>query len=364
MSETFGFRLKRFALAVDIVDDEIFRQMWALILEYVSPHLRPSYWALLAEGHVNKEPGLVARDCSLAPKPAFSLRVADGSYNGLAAYAYLEGKALWVVGTDQQALGPESPLRDEWSGATDIPPFDRAAAEGIRTVILIPIRWKGRRLGLLDLQSREHHELTGRIAAELQNLADTLAVLMPLCEVNQERREHTLEAINLHYKALKEEPWPPLTKPQIFVASSARADAAVMGLIRDVLAGFEDRVRIHYWKESSESGNITTALMKQIQASQFGLCYFSEPVLGMQPAHEFTDNENVVFEAGMLHALTSSGHATPTGWIPVREASSPPAAFDFAQERMIIVRRVGRDGRPNLDALRAELVERIEALLA
>ena len=362
MSETFGFRLRRFTLAVDIVDDEIFRQMLALILEYVSPYLLPKYWALLTEGEVDRKQGLVARECSVASKPAFGLRHSDGAYNGLAAYAFVEGKHLWIVGADQQTLGPDTALRDEWSGARDLPAFDRSAGDGIRTVILVVLSWKGRKLGLLDIQSCEHHELTPKIAKELQNLADTIAVLLPLCEANQERREHTLEAVSLHYKALKEELWPPLTKPQIFVASSARADVAVMAVIRDVLSTFEDRLRVHYWKESSESGNITAGIVKQIQASQFGLCYFSEPA-SEREAYDYEDNQNVIFEAGMLHAVTSSAGSAPTGWIPVREASAPSAAFDFAQERMIIVQRLGRDGRVNVDHLRAELIQRVETLL-
>ncbi|HEX2207799.1 MAG TPA: GAF domain-containing protein [Longimicrobium sp.] len=357
MPETFGFRLRRFALAVDIVDDEIFRQVWALIRDYITPHLRPSYWALLTESEVNQQAGLAALDCSLATRPAFSLNRAEGGYNGLAAYSFVEGRPLWVVGADQQPLGPRVPLRDEWSGCTDLPGFDRSEHEGIRTVILVPIRWKGRRLGLMDLQSREHHELTGRVIAELENLAETLAVLLPLCEGNRERRQHTLDAIELHYKALREEQWPPLTKPQIFVASSDRADPAVMAVIDDVLHQFRDHLRVHYWKECSETGNINAAMLREIQGSQYGLCYFSEPADADGDGPGYRDNHNVVFEAGMLQALT----AAETGWIPVREADSPPAPFDFAQERMIVVRR--RDRAPRTDALRAELTARLERML-
>jgi len=362
MPETFAFRLKRFALAVDIVDDDIFRQLWNLILEYMASHLRPKYWALLTETTVNRLPGLAARECSLSAKPAFNLRLPDDSYNGLAALAFLEETPLWIVAEDQQVLGPGVAVRDEWSGASGLPWFDRPATEGIRTVILVPLQWKGRRLGLLDLQCADYQELTNRIKVELGHLADTLSVILPLWEANQERREHTMEAITLHMKALKEEQWPPLTKPQLFVASSDRADSEVMGAVREVLDQFAERLRVHYWRETSEGGNINTTMLRQIQASQFGLCYFSEPARESDGDHRFQDNANVVFEAGMLQALTNSVTDAPTGWIPVRELASPPAPFDFAQERTIVVRRLS-DGHPNLEALRAELASRLERML-
>src|SRR5919106_687914 len=64
MSETFGHRLKQFALAVDIVDEDIFKQVWELVRRYVSRDLELAYWALLVEGTVDKNPGLQARECS------------------------------------------------------------------------------------------------------------------------------------------------------------------------------------------------------------------------------------------------------------------------------------------------------------
>ncbi|HEU4452410.1 MAG TPA: hypothetical protein VFR81_05090 [Longimicrobium sp.] len=362
MHETFGFRLRRFALAVDIIDDDIFRQTWGLILDYVSPHLRPSYWALLTESEVNFRPGLTPRDCSVANHSSFNLYNPDDTLTGLAAYSYVREKPLWVVAPDHGPIGPETPIQDVWSKSADLPPFDRPESEGIRTVVHVPLRWKGRRLGLLDLQSRDYHELTHRVAAEMENLADTLAVLLPLCSANEERRQHTIEAIDLHRKALKDDPWPPLTKPQIFVASSGRADPAVIGVIRDVLQGFEDHVRVCYWRDSPNGGNIKSAMLKEIQASQFGLCYFSEP--DPDGGFRFRDNANVVFEAGMLEALTHSAAPGEMGWIPVREGDSPPAPFDFAQERMVIVPRLGASGALNQESLRSELATRLEQMLA
>ena len=70
----------------------------------------------------------------------------------------------------------------------------------------------------------------------------------------------------------------------------------------------------------------------------------------------------MIFEAGMLQALTNAPNAEPTGWIPLREESSPKIPFDFATERFVIVKRL-QGGEPNLDQLRGELERRVRSLL-
>jgi len=277
MSETFGSRLNRFVLSVDIVDDSIFRQTWGLVRQYITDQLQPTYWALLIDSVVNKRPGLLARECSEGNKPAFSLKTNQDQYTGLAAYSFAEVKPLWLVSDDKEPLDPEQPIHDQWSKAENLPPFDRPSDAGIKTMVLIPLRRKGQTIGVLDLQSPQYNELTKRIMTELKLLADTLAVLLTLSETTNSQREHTLEAINLHSKALKEESWPPLTKPKIFIASSGQAEGEIMGEIRSVLNEFSDQLDVHYWRDSSASGNINKEILEQVKESQFGLCYFSEP---------------------------------------------------------------------------------------
>jgi len=364
MAETFGSRLKRFALAVDIVDEDIFRQMWDLIFKYISDQLEPAYWALLAESEVNRRRGLSARESSRARNPSFSIRNEDGSYDGLAAYSFVEGKPLWVVSPDKETLGPDTLLQDNWSGLDNLPPFDKSKNEGIRTAIFVPLHWKESTLGLLDLQSRVYHEFTKKIAMELELLADAISVLLMNADTNQSRREQTLEAIRIYQQALKDDSMASLAKPQIFVASSNDADDMVMNTIISVLNEYEDQLNVHYWRDSSASGNITWEILKQIRASQFGLCYFSEPEKDVGSRFKYRDNSNVIFEAGMFQSLTNASATDhPTGWIPVREAQSPPAPFDFAQQRMIFVKRASENGSPELDELRDDLKRHIENLL-
>jgi hypothetical protein len=363
MSETFGSRLKRFALSVDIVDDSIFRQTWELVRQYITDQFKPSYWALLVESEVDKKPGLLAQECSEGNKPSFSLKV-DDKYTGLAAYSFGEIKPLWLVTDNKEPLEPNKPIQDQWSNAKDLPAFDRPPDAGIKTAIFIPLRQKGQTIGVLDLQSPHYTELTTRIKTELQFLAYTLTVLLSLSETTKAQRDRTLEAITLHTKALNDESWPPLTKPKIFIASSGRADNNVMGAIHDVFNEFHDQLDVHYWNESSKSGNINWEILKQVKESQFGLCYFSEPVEDPEERYKFQDNMNVVFEAGMFQSQTNPNVTDhPVGWIPIRENLSPAPSFDFAQQRMIIVERVVEKMEPNLDKLKGSLRNRIKELL-
>ena len=363
MSETFGIRLKRFALSVDIVDENIFKQTWELIRKYLTEQLEPTYMALLVEGQVNDKPGLWARECSAGGNLSFSLMKGEDEYNGLAAYSFGEGKPLWLVSPDKEPLDLNTSIKDKWSKAENLPRFDRPSDAGIRSVVFVPLRQGGRTIGVLDLQSTQYNEITNKITKELLLLADTIAVILTLSETFKSQRDHTVEAINLHSKALSEESWPILTKPKIFVASSGNADATVMGAIRSVLDEFSEQLDVHYWKDSSTSGNINLDILQQVKESQFGLCYFSEPV--NDPKGTYQDNVNVVFEAGMFQSQTNPNVTDdPTGWIPIREPEplSPPPPFDFAQQRMIIVERLANENA-NIDKLKGSLKDRINNLL-
>jgi hypothetical protein len=64
----------------------------------------------------------------------------------------------------------------------------------------------------------------------------------------------------------------------------------------------------------------------------------------------------VIFEAGMLHALFSSLEGEPSVWIPIREVRSPPAPFDFSQERIVTVDRL-----PNREVDETPFRKKLEA---
>jgi hypothetical protein len=75
------------------------------------------------------------------------------------------------------------------------------------------------------------------------------------------------------------------------------------------------------------------------------------------------DNPNVLFEAGMLHALTFLSIQGTSGWIPIREQNSPQPPFDFAGERIELIPRAA-DGSLNQEMFRTRLRARLKGLVS
>src|SRR5207237_2840172 len=138
-----------------------------------------------------------------------------------------------------------------------------------------------------------------------------------------------------------------------------RADEQAIGIIRKVINEFHSQVDEVFWKSITESGNINSQMLAALDECSLGICYFSEPATNRK---EYVDNLNVVFEAGMLHALTNASTGAPKKWIPVREPQSPATPFDFASERTIIVSRLA-DGALNEELFARDLRERLAAAL-
>jgi hypothetical protein len=70
----------------------------------------------------------------------------------------------------------------------------------------------------------------------------------------------------------------------------------------------------------------------------------------------------------MLHGKTADAAGAgddgePAGWIPMRESASPPAPFDFAAERTLVIPRYSGSDQLNEARLREMLVARITRLL-
>jgi len=182
----------------------------------------------------------------------------------------------------------------------------------------------------------------------------------------------TANAISDLSERLQSARFPKLTRPHFFVAFSDRADSdhaetSVITVVTEVLKELDDKLDFTIWRAKTESGNIAAQIARDIVRSTFGICYFSEPSEDKSSGSQaYVDNANVLFEAGMLHVRTiaddPSSAREPSGWIPMREAASPPVPFDLAAERILIVPRF-RDGALNEDRLREMLSARINTLL-
>ena len=116
-------------------------------------------------------------------------------------------------------------------------------------------------------------------------------------------------------------------------------------------------MNVVYWEDVTEAGNITHQVIRDINNSDFGICYFSQP----NSKGEFEDNANVLFEAGMMQALAHSPNAQLEAWIPIREKESESIPFDIASERILLVDR--KKGKLDKTCFRNALKERVKELV-
>jgi len=362
-SRTFAGHLKQFSRSVDIVDKATFDGVRDLIIRYVKRELgEQSYFELLRERPAGAAMDLDTFWSSENRSQLLSLRHQDGTFESAAAFSFAKEKPLWVVGRNRDSLENCQPgdCRGQWSQVTDLPPHRSPTNRPMKTLITLPLRRK-RPLGLFYVESPRYLEAAELARNEFSLLADSLATLLDLWEKNETHSDNTVEAVDNLRDMITNAQFPRLTRPQVFIAHSARADKQVTGVIRQVLQQYETKIDITYWNDISEAGNVTVQIGEKIVNSRFGICYLSEPTNAAESGTRFVDNPNVIFEAGMLHALANAPNAPPSGWIPIRERESSSAPFDFAHERILEVARLSTgEVAPNFET---DLRSRVNALL-
>ena len=357
---------------MDIVDDEIFEHVRQLIYRYVKNELGVAYFEVMREQLIDAEPGLKMFWSSNERDHSWRVRQPDGHFSNPVTTAFGKDQPLWIVATDKKPLHESEQLSDEWSRNDALARYQPSADQAIRTLVVLPLR-RQRPLGVCYFESTTHIGITDVAKLELQLLAESIAILLELYEANRSQSKMTSSAIFELQESLDSAQFPRLTRPHFFVAFSNRADTAVTTVISEVLHALSDRLEFTDWSQMNEAGNINAQISKEIMRARFGICYLSEPVPDEPDSRpddrrvRYVDNPNVVFEAGMLHARTAAGDPAiggePTGWIPMRESASPPAPFDFAAERTLVVPRFDDNGGVNEARLRDSLRQRIEKLL-
>jgi hypothetical protein len=367
-NSTFAGQLKHFAQSVDIVDDTIFDQVRDLVCKYVTNELKGQYFELLREESPDGEqqPYLRTFWSSEEKVHTWPLRMPGEAYTNPVTAAVGQQRSMWLVGKDKSPLDECDGSQDLWSRTPNLSAYTPVSEEAIRTAIVVPLKMH-RSWGAYCIESPRYSEPTEVAKAELRRLAEALAILYTMWELNQAQSLYTGKAIADLRDLLHRARFPRLARPHMFIAFPGKGDPAVTETIKGVLQQFRDHLEFTDWSEMYESGNIGAQIGREILESRFGICYFSEPVAdGDGDGARYDDNANVVFEAGMLHARTLFSSDTeggePAGWIPVREKASPDPPFDFAAERILVVPRT-EDGELIEPQLSQLLTRRVEALL-
>ncbi len=219
---------------------------------------------------------------------------------------------------------------------------------------------------MIEFAAAKYVEPTPASLEETRTLAGVVSRAYQMYHASRAQRKSTRQAMRMLNDALDSQNWGRLAMPQVFVAYSgtkrledqaSEAHTKLIESIRKVIGRFSNVLKPVYWEDITEAGNINAQVIREIGDSEFGICYFSEPAEG----GGFIDNSNVLFEAGMMQALTNAGGIL-RGWIPIREMESPQLPFDVAEERFLIVER-GEDDALNVDEFSKTLHSRIEALV-
>jgi hypothetical protein len=288
---------------------------------------------------------------------------------------YKKNKPIWIVSHPERPLqeAEAKDLKDLWSetDADNLPPYRTEHQLKMHTSVIHPLSKEGRAFGVVEFATESYFTPTPASKEEIQTLAAVISRAYQLWDVRKAQHRNTERAIDRLKEALENESWTRLALPKLFVAypggerleGKEREDhRAVIESINAVVEKFENKLEPVFWEKIAETGNINAQVIREILNSEFGLCYFSEPSVTLQcptdssevaaevnsqdlarekEGVKFQDNANVLFEAGMMQALTNSPNALFKAWISIREKASIDIPFDIVSERILYIDREG-----------------------
>ena len=342
---SFANELNRLALAVSLISDATWTDIKKSLDAYFQETVGAHFFRLMVDGiRIGEEPGLETIWASTETKQKEAdLIFQNSAYTGLRTYSYHKGRFLWVVADDKETLKREKAnLVDLWGNEEDLPVY-QSSDDSAKTFIAAPLGFGGKYFGVFVIEHREYKDFTPQAKQEIETFSHALARIVRVWQSTHEQYE-TLSTAFSEFKDYLKEARSPIERPKIFFAYPENADQKVLESVDQVLEEIAETVEKVSWQDRPHPGNINADLVRQITTSDLGICYVSELVdtegNGDQELR-FTDNQNVLFEAGMFHALSATTENPNRGWIPIREHEdlAGPPCFDIASERMIIVKR-------------------------
>ena len=365
MSNMFGRRINEFVLSTGTMDKEIFFDFLRLVHLYVDGHLNITYLSVL---NVKQSPSGIALTTVWGTRDENPVYPIDKyqEYDSLTSFSFGKNKPIWIVSESKGMLKGAEDLKDLWKSTNGLPCYNTPNIDEVRTSVMHPLTKDGRAIGIVEFSANKYIEPTPSSLEEVQMLAATISKAYQKYENSIAQQKNTKDAMQSLERSLETQNWNRLALPQIFVAypgverleDDAKTEHnVVIAAIRAVLDEFADILQVVYWQDVSEAGNITDQVIRDISESDFGLCYFSEPITTGQ----YQDNANVLFEAGMMQALANSPNSQFKAWVPVREKDAPSIPFDIASERMLFIHR--DKGTFNKEINIKQLRERVISLL-
>ena len=346
-TRTFGEHLCQFSESVDHVEEDTFLRVLNLIATYADQELGLRYFEFMEPHTVNGREGLKSSAIYLNGKRLGKDYSTEMFQRGRgrkpisqAALAYDSNSELWIVSKTKGPLVDSDDVVDQWSQKISLPKYKRAEELESRTSVLVPVDQDRNRLGLIDFEGDVYIPFSATTSNELERIGNCVAKLWFLCRAFETQKSGTEVALDNLNDILARRGFPPFGTPELFLAYPDTAKQDVLRIIHKTLVPFEeeDRIKVVDWKKLKKPGTVMAQLLDQIDRCRFGLCYLSEEI--SDDPNRFRDNPNVLFEAGMFHALVNLSYGDQRKWIPIREKESlRDIPFDFAAERRIEIQR-------------------------
>lgn len=352
MDPNFGYQIKKFAVTVDIVTEETLFGALESIRRYLSSLLQVKAFGMLVEKPYDNGLSLDAVWRPGGGSWGHPIKKKDGTYYGQAAFAYDKSKFMWIVSADaDKKLDETDKYEDLWSGYFfDEPKFIHNHSFDVHCSIILPLFGRSmnrkKTFGVLNLESNQRLTPSDDLKHELEDISKAVATLYELRTINAVQDQGTRSAVD----ELKEiavslaANTAPRTlaamERRIFFAYPEKCDYEVKEIIKNAVNNrYKKEVILIDWEKDAKLGPIE--IWSYLQRCQGGICYLSEKVNKDENTEnfQFQDNPNVIFEAGMMEALSNAQEHIFQNWIPIREKNSLDAPVNFRNQNGVIVER-------------------------
>lgn len=343
----FLAELDAFTLAIDTLHDDQLVNIRRLIEKYIARFgiERVDFLKIVDRRDTRR----------LVPKAELSTKGAlfefdlqkSGEPNGLCATAILEQRSLWIVPKDgvSQNIYDNNTMKKDLIQDVDVATQARGYEHGdsVCTEIIFPVVVSDICVGVANFRTTKYISRTRILEENLKILGRIMAVLIRIHEDSQYRLENTISAVHALDKMLDAKSII-IDERQVYLAHSSNCDRAITNLIEDGLRNLGE-YHCRSW-EANESGmQVTEKLIADILSSKVFIAYLSERNLSSSTEDDFTDNANVLLEAGVCYGMIISGAKDVDSLILIRERNSPSLPFDIRNFNVLLVQR-GSDNQP------------------
>ncbi len=382
---TFGMQLLHFAQSVDKFTGNDFDQLHPEVRKYLRNNFGIVVLGHLVEGLVRWGrhgflPGLVDTPWMYGGVNwGYPIKIPGESYYGQASYAYDNGKNLWIVPADKNDVnirsgGKFKNLIDPTSSAY-LPDFIPSTEKfDIKTSIILTIEGTASRnksdpkpVGVINYESTERLRRTLALEEELKNITIAIDLLFESQKLWDIMKKGTKAEID-RLREVSKQTFLGKERRVFFAYSHDRRGSDVVRSVNHIFDQdyFKEKdIQLESW-EALPSGYVMEEIWKKMEKSQAGICYFSETNFreaeSVRQCPGFIDNPNVMYEAGMMHALERTRPEVFSGWLILREKDSPDPPFDISNlNRVDIERHSGVMTEADIARIREKIEELVQS---